>query len=63
MEAGQNLLKCFREKGVTAGTLEILKLDVSSLGSVRTFAEDVKGRYPKIQYLINNGNFLPSSKT
>lgn len=57
VENGERVLTSFREKGITTGSIDVYKLDVSSLDSVKTFAKIIKGKYPKIHYLINNGKF------
>lgn len=54
-EIGEKLLEDFREIGIKTGNIEVQKLDVSSLESVREFAKIVKEKHPKIHYLINNG--------
>lgn len=38
----------------TGGELVVMKLDLSSLASIRTFAADLKAKEKKIHMLINN---------
>jgi NAD(P)-dependent dehydrogenase (short-subunit alcohol dehydrogenase family) len=44
---------------------EIMQLDLSSLASVRQFAEDFKGRYQRLDVLVNNAGIMwaPYGKT
>lgn len=51
-----DLLKDARKEGITTGDLKAFTLDVSSLESVRSFAEQIKQNYSKINILLNNGN-------
>ena len=41
-------------KRQTGGELVVMKLDLASLASVRTFAADLKAKESKIHMLINN---------
>jgi len=49
----------------TGGELDVIQMDLSSLASIREFAEQVKGKYSKIHQLINNAGimFAPKAKT
>jgi NAD(P)-dependent dehydrogenase (short-subunit alcohol dehydrogenase family) len=48
-----------------AADLELVQLDLSSLGSIRAAADEVKGRLDRIDVLINNAGvmFAPQDKT
>lgn len=63
-ERGKDALRDIRE-GTLAGAVELELLDLSSLASVRDFAERIKGRYERIDLLINNAGVMmpPASKT
>jgi len=52
-------------KKETGGTVDVLQMDLSSLASIREFAEQVKAKYSCIHQLINNAGimFAPQSKT
>ena len=42
----------------TAGDIEVMKLDLASLASVRAFADDLKDKESTIHMLINNAGKL-----
>lgn len=52
---GEALINVFKENGIATGKLDVYKLDISVMDSVKKFAAVVKEKYPKIHYLINNG--------
>lgn len=53
------------DDGIAPERLELRTLDLSSLASIRSFAEDVRASYSKLDLLINNAGVmaLPYSKT
>lgn len=53
--AGEKTVAKIREAGVLAGNARVMKLDNSSLESVRHFVEELKKNYYKVDVLINNG--------
>ncbi|KAF5296970.1 hypothetical protein FQR65_LT10122 [Abscondita terminalis] len=65
VEAGKNLYKQLRQEGVTTGSVDVQKLDLESLNSVRSFAKIIKEKYNKIHILINNAGkmFGPFERT
>jgi NAD(P)-dependent dehydrogenase (short-subunit alcohol dehydrogenase family) len=46
-------------------SVEVMKLELSSLASVKSFAKEFSGRYERLDYLINNAGVMvpPYSKT
>ncbi|CAG9762072.1 unnamed protein product [Ceutorhynchus assimilis] len=58
IQQGENLLPKFREEGISTGNIEVFQLDISVLESVRKFAELVKNKHDKIDYLINNAGIM-----
>ena len=52
-------------RGAAGGTTEVEKLDLSSLASVRDFAERIHSSHPKLDLLINNAGVMwtPHSTT
>lgn len=44
--------------GQTGGQVEVMKLDLASLASIRTFAEELKSKETQIHMLINNAGLL-----
>ena len=61
--ACRNLMKAEKSKTeilnkVPTADLDILQLDLSNLDSVRTFAQNYKKRYTKLDVLINNAGIL-----
>jgi len=63
-ERGKDAVRDIRE-GELAGAVELELLDLSSLGSVEEFVERIKGRYERLDLLINNAGVMmpPLSKT
>ena len=63
---GENAVKDIKEKNPTAD-ITVLKLDLSSLTSVRRFAQSVEEKESKIDILINNAGVwmrgCPEAKT
>lgn len=57
VQAAEMLLKKYRDEGINTGHIDAFQLDISYLDSVRNFAAEVAKKYPKIHYLINNGNY------
>jgi NAD(P)-dependent dehydrogenase (short-subunit alcohol dehydrogenase family) len=53
------------DDGIAPARLELRTLDLSSLASIRSFADNVRASYPKLDLLINNAGVmaLPYSKT
>jgi hypothetical protein len=51
--------------GIARDRLELRTLDLSSLASIRSFAEDVRASYPKLDLLFNNAGVmaLPFAQT
>lgn len=49
----------------TGGKVDVIQMNLSSLASIREFAEQIKGKYHRIHQLINNAGimFAPQSKT
>jgi retinol dehydrogenase 12 len=47
-----------REAGKTAGTLEFMTADLSSLAQVRALADEFKGKYDRLHVLVNNAGAL-----
>lgn len=58
LQHGEALLPKFREEGITKGNIEVYQLDISVLESVRKFANEVKSKHNKIDYLINNAGIM-----
>ncbi|RZC42155.1 retinol dehydrogenase 12, partial [Asbolus verrucosus] len=58
VQAGEQLLQKFRDKGTTTGDIKVYKLDISSIESVTSFAKNVAEKHPKINYLINNAGIM-----
>lgn len=54
-KAGEALVQKIRDDNSNIPEIEVYELDVGSLDSVRKFAKQVGNKYPKINYLINNG--------
>ncbi|KAK4887611.1 hypothetical protein RN001_003882 [Aquatica leii] len=54
VEAGKNLFKRLRDEGITTGSVDVHRLDLDSLASIREFAKVIKDKYKKIHTLINN---------
>ncbi|XP_022912834.1 polyprenol dehydrogenase-like isoform X2 [Onthophagus taurus] len=57
-EAGQLLIEKIREEGILTGDVNILPLDVSSIASVKKFANRVCNDYPTVDILINNAGIM-----
>ena len=57
LEKGENAVKDIKEKNPTAD-ITVLKLDLSSLTSVRRFAQSVAEQVTKIDILINNAGVM-----
>jgi NAD(P)-dependent dehydrogenase (short-subunit alcohol dehydrogenase family) len=59
-EAALDIRKEFPKSSV-----EVMKLELSSLASVKSFAKEFSGRYERLDYLINNAGVMvpPYSKT
>lgn len=45
------------------GKIETVTLDLSDLSSVRTAAEDIRRRYPKLDALVNNAGIMQTPET
>lgn len=52
------LVKKIAESMENSERLHAFKLDLQSLKSVKSFADDVTGKFPKINYLINNAGIM-----
>jgi NAD(P)-dependent dehydrogenase (short-subunit alcohol dehydrogenase family) len=63
-ERGKDAVRDIRE-GELTGAVELELLDLSSLASVRDFADRIKTRYERLDLLINNAGVMmpPASKT
>ncbi|KAJ8927134.1 hypothetical protein NQ314_020407 [Rhamnusium bicolor] len=55
---GEILLNILKNENITKGKIEVLKLDISIMDSVKQFSTTVKENYPKIHYLINNAGIM-----
>lgn len=55
MQAAEQMLQTFRNKGIATGNISVYQLDISYIDSVKNFAEVIAEKHPKINYLINNG--------
>ncbi|MBZ5201694.1 SDR family oxidoreductase [Planomicrobium chinense] len=64
MDKGQTALEDIKKEAPGA-SIEVMKLDLSDLGSVRDFAEQVKGKMGSLDLLINNAGVMvpPFTKT
>lgn len=58
MSRGEKAIAIIRESGVFSGTAKVMRLDNSSLASVKNFIREFKLQHKKLDILINNGNFL-----
>ncbi|XP_031786708.1 dehydrogenase/reductase SDR family member on chromosome X-like [Nasonia vitripennis] len=56
--AGEKTVAKIREAGVLTGKARVMKLDNSSLDSVRNFVEEFKNNYYKVDVLINNAGVM-----
>ncbi|XP_014216438.1 retinol dehydrogenase 12 [Copidosoma floridanum] len=56
--AGDKVVEDIRKSGVLTGKTKVMKLDNSSLGSVRAFVEAFKNNYKKLDILINNAGVM-----
>lgn len=50
---GQKIEEYARNEGISTGQLDVYKLNLDDLDSVRTFGEIVSKNYPTINLLIN----------
>jgi NAD(P)-dependent dehydrogenase (short-subunit alcohol dehydrogenase family) len=51
-------VKSIKSCGITSGEVSCFQLDVGSFKSIKTFAELVQKRFPRIDLLINNGMYV-----
>ncbi|CAH1160173.1 unnamed protein product [Phaedon cochleariae] len=58
IKQGEALLGIFRKEGITKGKIDVMKLDISVMDSVKEFAKAVREKYPLIHYLINNAGIM-----
>src|SRR5258708_39957319 len=51
--------------GAPKAQIEVMKLDLADLSSVRRFAEEFRSRFPRLDILVNNASsiLVPLSKT
>jgi len=54
-DAGEDAVSEMRKSGITGGKTIVLPLDLTSMKSVRTFAEEVLQKTSRLDLLINNG--------
>lgn len=54
--SGLKVVNEIRKEGFTKGNVEVLELDLMSLNSVRSFANEILLKNIPIHVLINNGN-------
>lgn len=57
VQAGLDAVEKFRNQDITSGKVDVIKLDTSSLESVRNFAREVTSLIKQLHILVNNGNF------
>jgi NAD(P)-dependent dehydrogenase (short-subunit alcohol dehydrogenase family) len=64
LEKGEAALARIKEE-IPNASVEVIQLDLSSLASVRQFAEDFKAKYDRLDILINNAGimYVPYGKT
>ncbi|WP_434421018.1 oxidoreductase [Nannocystis pusilla] len=53
---GEEALKGLRQQ--SGGAVELVPLDLSSLASVRSFADEVRRRHPSLDLLVNNAGIM-----
>ena len=58
VEAGELVKKVMKSRGPVSGEVTCLQLDVGSFKSIKTFAELVLERFPRIDLLVNNGMYV-----
>nr|CAH7763647.1 unnamed protein product [Callosobruchus chinensis] len=58
IQQGEVLLEKFRSEEIITGNIDVFKLDISVIESVKTFSAAVKEKYSKIHYLINNAGIM-----
>lgn len=58
-KAAEDLLKTYRDEGITTGSIESFELDTSLISSVEKFAAKVKDKCHKIDVLLNLGKEIP----
>ncbi|XP_023019224.1 polyprenol dehydrogenase [Leptinotarsa decemlineata] len=57
-QQGEMLLDSFRKDGIEKGSIDVIKLDISVMDSVKNFAMNVREKYPEVHYLINNAGIM-----
>jgi NAD(P)-dependent dehydrogenase (short-subunit alcohol dehydrogenase family) len=65
VEAGELVKKDIKSRGTVSGEVTCFQLDVGSFKSIKTFAELVLERFPRIDLLVNNAGimFVPYAKS
>lgn len=56
--AGEQVKKVMKSHGTVSGDVTCFQLDVGSFKSIKTFAELVLERFPRIDLLVNNGMYM-----
>ena len=63
VEKGRAALAELRTRATgTAGTAEVADLDLASFASIRTFADDLLQRHPRVDVLVNNAGVVSSRR-
>lgn len=65
VEAGELVKKDIKSRGTVSGEVTCFQLDMGSFKSIKTFAELVLARFPRIDLLVNNAGimFVPYAKS
>lgn len=65
VDAGKSVVEKIRESGIKSGSSTIFYVDMASLKSIKSFADNVKNETKKLNILINNAGimFPPYSET
>jgi NAD(P)-dependent dehydrogenase (short-subunit alcohol dehydrogenase family) len=58
VEAGELVKKVIKSRGTVSGEVTCFQLDVGSFKSIKTFAELVLERFPRVDLLVNNGMYM-----
>ena len=61
----ENAMKTNTSLPIAVGTLHVMQLDLADLASVRSFADDLSAKFPRVDILVNNAGLIavPGERT
>ncbi|CAH0560515.1 unnamed protein product [Brassicogethes aeneus] len=58
IQAAKSMIETFRKEGIKTGNADIYNLDISLIESIKLFAKEIKSKYYKINYVVNNAGIM-----